>query len=197
MSTPTTPEAVELYDRLGGFVEDDADYGYAAGTLVSAGIAAWDEPGALARNPALWNDPVGQPSWLVRNTAGRAGLRGAGGQTIQRLRDRLANPLGYEVGSSEAIAEGARAVLTPMSPGTPALVTVRQNSNPATYPAYAWGHVTVITHPDESPDEAVIQAAAENAAPDWEVVHVIIGAGDDIDELADTIDDLDGPVDEL
>ncbi len=179
MPAPSTPEAARLYSYLGGFVRDDAAHGYAAADLVSAITAPVEPVAPVCRDNRLWNDPVAQPDELVRNTAARAGLTGAGQQSIQRLRERLANPPAYEVGSTAAIAEAVRAVLTREHPDVPASVGVYPNAaSPSLSAPYAWGHTAVIVRTVEAVGltDADIKAAAEQGAPDWVVIHAEIGA---------------------
>lgn len=189
--------AARLYDWQGyGRYLPDNDAESALCTAICVGTEAAFQ---VAENPSLWSDPVNAPDELIRGMARRAGLRGAEGQTIVRLRDRLINPPSFEVGSTEAIAESVRGLLTPDTPGTPADVRVRSNSDPSTYPAPADLHTTVIVRPTEAAgvSDDALQAAAELGAPGWVVIHIVRGAGESIDELSGTIDSYTSPIEEL
>lgn len=175
MSAPTAPMAARLYEYLGytrAHAQQDVDNGYAAAKMCTAQMAPIEAAGLVADNPSLWADPVNAPDELIRNMAMRASLRNAYGETIPRLRDRLANPPAFETGSTDAVREAVRGVV-----GDPlAAVSIKPNKKPGVS-GYTWGHTTIIVSASTagSVTEAQIQTAAEQAEVDWVVVHVHIG----------------------
>lgn len=183
-----SPAARQVSDDIAPLLEGDEERGHAGQAIVTTATAPLELAAAVSLDPSAWHDPAAAPDELIGNQAMRRGLRGTAGNSVPRLRARLLNKDAAEVGATEAIAEAVRGVLTPAIPGATTFVEVRQNSDPSTFPAYEWGHVTVVTRPDESPAEAVITAAAELGAPDWEVIHAVIGLGESIDETTGTID---------
>lgn len=182
--------AARLYDYqgFGRYLPDNA----AESAFCTAVCVGTEAAFQLAENPGLWSDPVNAPDEIIRGMARRAGLRGAEGQTIQRLRERLSNPPAFEVGSSAAIAEAVRALLPPG-----ANVAVQSNWHPIDGATDL--HTTVTVDPDDAGTWTTDQltVAAEQGAPDWVVVHVVIADGLTIDELTGDIDDYTGSIDEL
>lgn len=172
---PVTPEAAALYDDTAGIHTHDADNDWAGAELCTGVMAPYEVVGRVARNPALWADPVNAPDEIIRNMAMRKGLRGAYGQSIARLRERIANTSAAQVGSSEAIAEAVRGILTPAVVGVPAHVRVL--SGRRLDGTVQWGYTTVVVRGDEASGVTLdqVRVAAEQGAPDWVVIEPWIG----------------------
>lgn len=202
MSAPETGCAALLYSYCGygrgRLAELDAANNYAFGNFCTALMSSWEVFGSITgmttvNTTSAWSDPAVAPDALIENMAMRRGLRGAYGETVDRLRDRLLNPPSAEVGSSEAIAEAVRGIL-----GVPG-ADVSVDSNYAPVSGVIWGHTTVTVDPDDSAGVTLdqIQLAAEDSAPDWIVIHAVIAEGLTIDELTDDIDDYTSSISEL
>ena len=182
--TPDTlaPYAAKVYEALGPLTAHDPENGYPAAWLVGGMMIPLEDIYAVARDPRILFDPARCPASLLGWLAQFVGIVPAR-YTEAQLRAAIPAPERWIRGTTDAVEIAAARTLAPG-----ARVTILVNADPATHPADAAGHWTIITSVADTPEPSSLQAACKAAAPSFVKLHFVLGAGGTWDSASGTWD---------
>jgi len=180
-----------LYEGMTPVAYADADHGYALRTLLYAlGVAhqPLEELIADTENGPGWAilyDVDLCPVWALPWLAQLVGVGLPVGITEAEARDRIRTPSGFARGTVEATIAAAQRRLT----GTRKVVVIERVEGEAY-------HYTVVTRTAETPDPDAVERDIRAEKPVGLLLTYVVSDGPIVDELADTIDDQTGTVDD-